>query len=84
MELYTADKHSLYCQQELTELYTTHKHSLYCRQELADLYKQIIQQLQVVQKQVLDEEMIRWKRRQQLGGNGKPTLKTELDMLQQW
>ena len=57
---------------------------MWCWQELADIYQQIIQQLQVVQKQVLDEEMIRWKRRQQLGGNGKPTLKTELDMLQQW
>lgn len=54
------------------------------KQKQIDLYEKAIQALEVVQKQVLDEELIGWKRQQQLAGNGLSLDEDSLDDLQQW
>merc|ERR1712173_248135 len=46
---------------------------------LASIYKDV----QQVQYQVLDKELIRWKREQQLAGNGF-AMNNNLDTLQEW
>ncbi|KAL8599781.1 hypothetical protein ACOMHN_040491 [Nucella lapillus] len=75
----TADKKSV--EMQLSEL---GQQLLQQRIETAEMYNQIIEQLQKVQRKVLDEELIGWKRRQQLGGNGDPPPKSDLDLLQTW
>ncbi|PVD35680.1 hypothetical protein C0Q70_02643 [Pomacea canaliculata] len=57
---------------------------LHYRVKQIDLYEKAIQALEVVQKQVLDEELIGWKRQQQLAGNGLSLDEDSLDDLQQW
>ncbi|XP_076437051.1 signal transducer and activator of transcription 5B-like [Babylonia areolata] len=54
------------------------------RIEMQEMYAGIVEELQNMQRRVLDMELINWKRRQQLGGNGEPPPKSELDMLQIW
>ena len=44
---------------------------------------QIFQSVKEVQAQVLDKELIRWKREQQLAGNGQP-MTANLETLQEW
>ena len=53
------------------------------RQELINAYVQIFQSTKEVQMKVLDKELIRWKREQQLAGNGYPISFT-LETLQEW
>ncbi|CAH0557720.1 unnamed protein product [Brassicogethes aeneus] len=51
---------------------------------LSENLKSIIQELGLVQTHVLDEELIRWKREQQLAGNGAHFNTTTLDTIQEW
>ncbi|KAK7092646.1 signal transducer and activator of transcription 5B-like isoform X2 [Littorina saxatilis] len=60
------------------------KEILQSRLELADSYNKLIDEVQGMQKRVLDDELISWKRRQQLGGNGNLPKSEELDSLQRW
>ncbi len=46
-------------------------------------YMQMFQSVKEVQMQVLDKELIRWKRDQQLAGNGHP-MGFNLETLQEW
>ncbi|CAH1775759.1 unnamed protein product [Owenia fusiformis] len=50
---------------------------------LADKHEATFKQLQQVQNKVLEEELIKWKRHQQLAGNGAP-FDCNLDQLQSW
>lgn len=50
---------------------------------LADKLKQTFKELNVLQSQILDEELIRWKREQQLAGNGA-VFNSNLDTIQEW
>ncbi|KAL0858580.1 hypothetical protein ABMA27_012425 [Loxostege sticticalis] len=51
--------------------------------ELADHMKDNIANLRQLQSQVLDEELIKWKREQQLSGNGVP-MQSNLNTIQEW
>nr|WHM28124.1 signal transducer and activator of transcription 5B [Ostrinia furnacalis] len=51
--------------------------------ELADHMKENIAALRQLQSQVLDEELIKWKREQQLSGNGVP-MQSNLNTIQEW
>ncbi|XP_025063067.1 signal transducer and activator of transcription 5B isoform X4 [Alligator sinensis] len=53
------------------------------RVELAEKHQKTLQLLRKQQTTILDDELIQWKRRQQLAGNGGPPEGT-LDMLQSW
>ncbi len=53
------------------------------RDGLIDAFIQIYQDTKAVQTQVLDSELINWKREQQLHGNGHPISFT-LETLQEW
>ncbi|XP_043192536.1 signal transducer and activator of transcription 5B-like isoform X2 [Amphibalanus amphitrite] len=70
---------------ELTESTLTQKVSglLQMRLALADKHKETVSLLTQVQSRVLDEELIRWKREQQLAGNGAP-FSNNLDQIQEW
>ncbi|KAH9498194.1 Signal transducer and activator of transcription 5B [Bulinus truncatus] len=57
---------------------------LHLRLELSKKYDQTIQLLQELQKEILDNELISWKRRQQLAGNGLVMDSTSIDTLQNW
>ena len=50
---------------------------------LADRLKDTISRLNMLQSKVLDEELIRWKREQQLQGNGAQ-FNSNLDIVQEW
>lgn len=50
---------------------------------LGDKLKETIASLNTLQSQVLDDELIRWKREQQLAGNGAP-FNSNLDNIQEW
>lgn len=52
-------------------------------QELAEKHQKTLQLLRKQQTIVLDDELIQWKRRQQLAGNGGPP-EGSLDVLQSW
>ncbi|NWJ03355.1 STA5B protein, partial [Crypturellus undulatus] len=52
-------------------------------QELAEKHQKTLQLLRKQQTTILDDELIQWKRRQQLAGNGGPAEGT-LDVLQSW
>ena len=56
---------------------------LQMRLALADKHKETVSLLTQVQSRVLDEELIRWKREQQLAGNGAP-FSNNLDQIQEW
>lgn len=51
--------------------------------ELVDHMKENIANLRSLQSQVLDEELIKWKREQQLSGNGVP-MQSNLNTIQEW
>uniref|UniRef100_A0A8C7FVJ0 Signal transducer and activator of transcription n=1 Tax=Oncorhynchus kisutch TaxID=8019 RepID=A0A8C7FVJ0_ONCKI len=53
------------------------------RLDLAEKHQKTLGQLRKQQTLILDEELIQWKRRQQLAGNGGPT-EGGLDVLQSW
>nr|XP_047907838.1 signal transducer and activator of transcription 5B [Anser cygnoides] len=53
------------------------------RVELAEKHQKTLQLLRKQQTTILDDELIQWKRRQQLAGNGGPPEGT-LDVLQTW
>lgn len=53
------------------------------RIQLGDKLKETYQQLNVLQLKVLDEELIHWKREQQLAGNGA-IFNSNLDTIQEW
>ncbi|XP_030746421.1 signal transducer and activator of transcription 5B-like isoform X3 [Sitophilus oryzae] len=53
------------------------------RLKLTEKYKQIYQVLHQLQSQIIDDELIRWKRDQQLAGNGVP-FTSNLDQIQDW
>ncbi|XP_054272701.1 signal transducer and activator of transcription 5B isoform X2 [Macrosteles quadrilineatus] len=50
---------------------------------LADKLKDTVTQLAVLQSRILDDELIRWKREQQLAGNGAK-FNSNLDSIQEW
>ena len=52
-------------------------------QDLAEKHQKTLQLLRKQQTTILDDELIQWKRRQQLAGNGGPPEGT-LDVLQTW
>lgn len=54
------------------------------RAELLAKYQKAFQALEEVQKQVVDGELIAWKKQQQLSGNGAPMSAQLLDRLQTW
>lgn len=54
-----------------------------CPQELAEKHQKTLQLLRKQQTIILDDELIQWKRRQQLAGNGGPP-EGSLDVLQSW
>jgi signal transducer and activator of transcription 5B len=56
---------------------------LQMRLELADKHHETCQRLTDLQSHFLDEQLISWKRQQQLAGNGAP-FDASLDTLQQW
>jgi signal transducer and activator of transcription 5B len=53
------------------------------RLTLADKLKDTITHLNTLQSRVLDDELIRWKREQQLQGNGSQ-FNSNLDTIQEW
>lgn len=54
------------------------------RLALSDKLKETVQLLNQLQAHVLDEELIRWKREQQLAGNGIIFNSNLLDTIQEW
>lgn len=56
---------------------------LVCVQDLAEKHQKTLQLLRKQQTIILDDELIQWKRRQQLAGNGGPP-EGGLDILQSW
>ncbi|XP_033732958.1 signal transducer and activator of transcription 5B-like isoform X3 [Pecten maximus] len=57
---------------------------LQCRLILADKHRDTFDGLEELQKMVVDKELIAWKRKQQLSGNGVRFDTQLLDVLQQW
>jgi len=53
------------------------------RIQLADQLKETVSILNTLQARVLDDELIRWKREQQLAGNGS-CFNSNLDNIQEW
>jgi signal transducer and activator of transcription 5B len=56
---------------------------LQVRMSIIDRHHETLQALQALQQRVLDDELIRWKRAQQLTGNGVP-FDNNLDQIQEW
>ncbi|XP_031697317.1 signal transducer and activator of transcription 5B-like [Anarrhichthys ocellatus] len=54
-----------------------------CLQDLSEQHQKTLTLLRKQQTLILDEELIQWKRRQQLAGNGGPH-EGGLDVLQSW
>lgn len=54
------------------------------RLALGEKLKETYRLLTILQGHVLDEELIRWKREQQLAGNGAHVVNNPLDNIQQW
>lgn len=52
--------------------------------DLAEKHKGTIDRLNSLQQRILDEELINWKREQQMAGNGKPFNPNKLDQIQEW
>lgn len=53
------------------------------RLALGDKFKETILLLSQLQASILDDELVRWKREQQLAGNGA-TFNSNLDTIQEW
>lgn len=75
----------IFRQKEQQEQLLNHKIAslMQLRLTLADKLKETIAQLNTLQSRVLDDELIRWKRDQQLAGNGAP-FNSNLDSIQEW
>ncbi|XP_032786524.2 signal transducer and activator of transcription 5B isoform X1 [Daphnia magna] len=56
---------------------------LQMRMALAEKHKETLMLIENLQARVLDDELIRWKREQQLAGNGVP-FHSNLDSIQEW
>lgn len=56
---------------------------LQLRMSIIDKLKDTVTRLTMLQSRVLDEELIKWKRDQQLSGNGAPFV-SQLDAIQDW
>ena len=54
-----------------------------CVQDLAEKHQKTLHLLRKQQTIIVDDELIQWKRRQQLAGNGGPA-EGGLDILQSW
>ncbi|XP_066977172.1 signal transducer and activator of transcription 5B isoform X2 [Macrobrachium rosenbergii] len=54
------------------------------RMALAEKHKGTIDRLNSLQQRILDEELINWKREQQMAGNGRPFNQNKLDQIQEW
>lgn len=54
------------------------------RMDLAEKHKGTIDRLNILQQRILDEELINWKREQQMAGNGKSFNSGKLDQIQEW
>ncbi|XP_071530717.1 signal transducer and activator of transcription 5B isoform X2 [Panulirus ornatus] len=54
------------------------------RMDLAEKHKGTIDRLNILQQRILDDELINWKREQQMAGNGKPFNQNKLDQIQEW
>nr|ATZ76819.1 signal transducer and activator of transcription [Sinohyriopsis schlegelii] len=54
------------------------------RLSLSSKHNETINKLDVLQKKVVDGELITWKRRQQLAGNGAPSDAGHLETIQSW
>lgn len=67
-----------------TELSTKAQEVMELRSTLLNKYKKSFLFLEDVQKKVIDVELIAWKRKQQLSGNGAPIEEKLLDRLQSW
>ncbi|XP_014206630.1 signal transducer and activator of transcription 5B isoform X2 [Copidosoma floridanum] len=72
-------------QKEQQEQHLNHKVTtlLQLRLTLAEKLKDTISKLHVLQARILDDELIRWKRDQQLAGNGANFI-NNLDAIQEW
>ena len=53
-------------------------------QELAGKHKMTLGGLESLQKKVVEEELLRWKRNQQLAGNGASFDATHIELIQKW
>lgn len=53
------------------------------RINLSEKLKQTLSLIAIVQSRILDEELIKWKREQQLAGNGAK-FNNNLDTIQDW
>ena len=53
-------------------------------QVLAGRHRTTLQCLENLQKQVVDDELIKWKKQQQLHGNGASFDASMIDTLQRW
>lgn len=53
------------------------------RIKITEKLRQTYQNLAQLQSQIIDDELIRWKREQQLSGNGVP-FNSNLDQIQDW
>jgi len=71
---------------EVAEQQLTQKVSglLQRRLALAEKHKGTIDELNSLQQRILDEELINWKREQQMHGNGKQFNPNKLDQIQEW
>ncbi|XP_063422808.1 signal transducer and activator of transcription 5B-like isoform X1 [Mytilus trossulus] len=67
-----------------TELSAKAQEVMELRSTLLNKYKKSFLFLEDVQKKVIDVELIAWKRKQQLSGNGAPIEEKLLDRLQSW
>ncbi|XP_029171422.1 signal transducer and activator of transcription 5B [Nylanderia fulva] len=78
-------KEKLLRQKELMEQQLSSKLALvlHLRMDFIDKMKETINSLNSLQSKVLDEELISWKRDQQLAGNGA-TFSSNLDIIQNW
>lgn len=56
---------------------------IFFKQQIVDKHQRTFLELSELQKRILDTELIRWKRGQQLAGNGVP-FENNLDQIQEW
>ncbi|XP_076056633.1 signal transducer and transcription activator Stat92E isoform X4 [Oratosquilla oratoria] len=77
---------SLRKRKETTEQQLTQKVTglLQRRMTLAEKHRATIELLNTLQQRILDEELINWKREQQMAGNGKSFSTNRLDHIQEW
>lgn len=69
---------------KLKALFRINVSSFCCCQEIADTLSKNFEDLEEVRHLVVDQELIDWKRKQQLAGNGAPFDPNLLENLQKW